>query len=80
MERSEVKPRRRQECDEATHQRRGGESEGGALLRRVLVAAVWNVWVGLWEMRGNGERIAVTEPNGVTSSENRVLVGTLVVP
>ena len=63
MERSEVKPRRRQECDEATHQRRGGESEGGALLRRVLVAAV-----------------AVTEPNGVTNSENRVLVGTLVVP
>ena len=40
----------------------------------------WNVWVGLWEMRGNGDRIAVTEPNGVTSAEDRVLVGTLVVP
>lgn len=40
----------------------------------------WNVWVGLWEMRGNGDRIEVTEPNGVTSAENRVLVGTLTVP
>ncbi|MDP1827532.1 MAG: hypothetical protein Q8L48_29950 [Archangium sp.] len=40
----------------------------------------WNVWIGLWEMRGSGERIAVTEPNGVTSAENRVLVGSLVVP
>jgi hypothetical protein len=40
----------------------------------------WNVWVGLWEMRGSGERIVVTEPNGVTSAENRVLVGSLTVP
>ena len=40
----------------------------------------WNVWVGLWEMRGSGERTVVTEANGVTSAENRVLVGTLVVP
>lgn len=40
----------------------------------------WNVWVGLWEMRGSGERIAVTEPNGVTNADNRVLVGTLAVP
>lgn len=40
----------------------------------------WNVWIGLWEMRGSGERIAVTEPNGVTSAENRVLVGSLAVP
>ena len=40
----------------------------------------WNVWVGLWEMRGNGERIPVTEPNGVAAAENRVLVGTLNVP
>ena len=40
----------------------------------------WNVWVGLWEMRGNGQRIDITEPNGVTAAENRVLVGTLNVP
>lgn len=40
----------------------------------------WNVWVGLWEMRGNGERMVISEPNGVTVAENRVLVGTLVVP
>lgn len=40
----------------------------------------WNVWIGLWEMRGSGERIPVTEPNGVTTAENRVLVGSLVIP
>jgi hypothetical protein len=40
VEGSEVKPRRREEGDEATHQRRGGEGEGGALLRGKLVAAV----------------------------------------
>ena len=40
----------------------------------------WNVWVGLWEMRGNGERMVISEPNGMTVAENRVLVGTLSVP
>lgn len=43
-------------------------------------AQTWNVWVGLWEMRGNGERLVISEPNGVTVAENRVLVGTLAVP
>jgi len=40
VERSEVKPGRREEGDETTHERGGGEQEGRALLRRVLVAAV----------------------------------------
>ena len=40
MVRSEVKPRRRKEGDEAAHQRFGGEGEDRALLRRVLVPAV----------------------------------------
>ena len=40
----------------------------------------WNVWIGLWEMRGNGARIEIFEPNGVQIGENRVLAGQLLVP
>ncbi len=40
----------------------------------------WNIWVGLWEMRGNGERMVISEPNGFTVTDNRVLVGTLFLP
>lgn len=40
----------------------------------------WNVWVGLWEMRGNGDRIPVTDANGVTTGDNRVLIGSVAVP
>ena len=40
VEGSEVKPGGRKEGDEATHKGARGEGEGGALLRRVLVAGV----------------------------------------
>ncbi|MBL8912296.1 MAG: hypothetical protein JNM17_16515 [Archangium sp.] len=40
----------------------------------------WNAWVGLWEMRGDGHRVEVTNANGVQSAENRVLIGTLEIP
>lgn len=40
VERGEVKPRRREERDEPTDERCGGDGEGRALLRRVLVPAI----------------------------------------
>lgn len=60
----------------------------GAIGRDILLVDIpdakrgpaWNVWVGLWEMRGDGHRVEVTNANGVTTAENRVLVGTLEIP
>lgn len=40
----------------------------------------WNVWVGLWEMRGDGHRLHIESPNGATIGSERVLVGTVKVP
>lgn len=60
----------------------------GAIGRDILLIDIpdakrgvpWNAWVGLWEMRGDGHRIEVTNANGAQSSENRVLIGTLEIP
>jgi hypothetical protein len=60
----------------------------GAIGRDILLVDIpeakrgpaWNVWVGLWEMRGDGHRVEVVDPHGVRSAENRVLVGTLELP
>lgn len=40
----------------------------------------WNVWVGLWEMRGDGHRLVIEDSGGQKSADNRVLVGTARVP
>lgn len=37
----------------------------------------WNVWVGLWEMRGNGDRVPIVDANGAKVGDNRVLVGSV---
>jgi hypothetical protein len=41
---------------------------------------LWNVWVGLWQMRGDGGRKAVLEHGDIQVSENRVLAGAVQVP
>lgn len=64
------------------------EGPDGAVLRDIMLIDVpeskraepWNVWVGVWEMRGSGERIGVTDAHGATVQESRVLVGTLNLP
>ncbi len=40
----------------------------------------WNLWLGLWEMRGDGQRMKVLQVNGLTTAEDRVLVGTVQIP
>jgi len=40
----------------------------------------WNLWLGLWEMRGDGHRMKVLQVNGLTTAEDRVLVGTVQIP
>lgn len=43
-------------------------------------APPWNLWLGLWEMRGDGHRMKVLNVNGLTTAEDRVLLGTVQVP
>ena len=40
----------------------------------------WNLWLGLWEMRGDGHRMKVLQVNGLTTAEDRVLLGTVQIP
>ena len=57
----------------------------GMLARDILLIDVpkskrdvpWTVWVGLWEMRGTGDRLPVLVPNGAAVVDNRVRVGML---
>jgi hypothetical protein len=57
----------------------------GRILRDIVLIDVpqskradpWNVWVGLWEMRGDGSRVAVTDARGVSTQDGRVLAGTV---
>ncbi len=64
------------------------EGPDGRVLRDIMLVDVpaskraepWNVWVGLWEMRGAGDRIRVIDANGATTKDERVLVGTLTLP
>jgi hypothetical protein len=39
----------------------------------------FNVWVGLWHMRGNGRRVAVLEPGPATIKNDAILAATFVV-
>lgn len=60
----------------------------GQLGRDVLLVDVpedrrgqtWNVWVGLWEMRGDGHRMRVLDAHGQQVNADRVLAGSVEVP
>jgi hypothetical protein len=64
------------------------EGPAGRVLRDIMLVDVpaskrgepWNVWVGVWEMRGSGERLHVSDANGATVKDERVFVGTLTLP
>lgn len=40
----------------------------------------WNVWVGLWEMRGDGSRVRVIDARGAQVADHRILAGSVMVP
>jgi hypothetical protein len=40
----------------------------------------WTVYVGVWNVRGNGKRRAVTDAGGITVEDNRVELGKFSVP
>jgi hypothetical protein len=40
----------------------------------------WTVYVGIWNVRGNGKRRAVTDAGGATVDDNRVELGKFTVP
>jgi hypothetical protein len=41
---------------------------------------LWNIWVGLWQMRGDGSRMPVRDKGTVNVNEDRVLAGAVQVP
>jgi hypothetical protein len=45
-----------------------------------LPPGTWQVWVGLWNMREDGRRIAARTPSGGPLPDGRVLAGTFTVP
>lgn len=44
---------------------------------QALRSETWNVWIGLWEMRGDGHRVPIVEAHGSQVVDQRVLVGSV---